>query len=464
LANSIVITVKEGCTFNASTIEVFCPGNVTINGKGVLHAAQIDCDDATKATITVEDAVTVYAEYAGDAITGGTVEIFDNAVVHAKGATGIKSRGTVTISDQARVYAEGTLSAIEAAGNVSFAGSPSVHATGTGVNSNGIFSHTGDIIVEIDTRINAAATGTGTALLLHNGTFHLTTGTVWVFDDYRGRLLVGNMAQAYDTYYVTSVVFPSETTEGWLGVTPVSPDHAYTQISDREYEVLVDGSFSFRLQYDFDYGDNSTEVTANGVRIYPDRHGVYTVICNGNDAVHIAISSKRNNIPGQPIMREVRFKTGEGVIASVPDGIHYVRSQEDFAFTAEATIPGTEIAVETGYSAPDGLVITPLGNWRWEVRLRGIQQNVAVTVKSVCYEDELTKSTGAASATAAGVRVSGGVLYLTANTSGTAYIYSAAGQLVTTLPHTAGETVQTSLPKGIYLIRTADKTHKTRIN
>ncbi|MDR2470211.1 MAG: hypothetical protein LBD27_07020, partial [Tannerella sp.] len=38
LANSIVITVKEGCTFNASTIEVFCPGNVTINGKGVLHA------------------------------------------------------------------------------------------------------------------------------------------------------------------------------------------------------------------------------------------------------------------------------------------------------------------------------------------------------------------------------------------------------------------------------------------
>ena len=463
--NNIVITVKEGSRFNAGIIENFCGGDVKINGGGVLQAALIDCDEGQHAEVLIDGIVTVYVENAGDAILASDIKISGNAVVFAKGATGIKSRGPVAISNQARVYAEGTQSAIEAGGDVSITGSPAVYATGTGVNSNGIFSRNGDISVNISTRVNAVATGTGTALLLHRGTFNLTAGTVWVFDDLQGRLLVGNRDLGVSTYYMTSVVFPPlQSTEGWLGVTPVSPDHMYTQLSDREYEVPVDGAFAFRLQYDYDHADNSTEVTANGVRIYPDRHGVYTVVCDGNDAVQMTIHSKRYNVPGLPIMREVLFRTGEGVIADVPDGIHYVRSLEDFAFIAEATIPGTEIAVETAYSVPDGLVITPLGNWRWQVRLRGIQQNIDVTVKAVCYEKEVGQHSSVATAASVGVRASGGILYVTAATNGSAQIYNVAGQLVKTLPHPAGETVQTVLPKGFYLVRAAGKTSKIRIH
>ncbi|MDR3267728.1 MAG: T9SS type A sorting domain-containing protein [Tannerella sp.] len=43
---------------------------------------------------------------------------------------------------------------------------------------------------------------------------------------------------------------------------------------------------------------------------------------------------------------------------------------------------------------------------------------------------------------------------------GTARIYNLTGQLIKALPHAAGETVQTTLPRGVYIVVVNGKAYK----
>jgi hypothetical protein len=54
----------------------------------------------------------------------------------------------------------------------------------------------------------------------------------------------------------------------------------------------------------------------------------------------------------------------------------------------------------------------------------------------------------------------GSTLYITATTSGEAYIYNLSGQLVKMLPHFAGETATTQLPRGVHIVIAEGKTQK----
>jgi hypothetical protein len=65
---------------------------------------------------------------------------------------------------------------------------------------------------------------------------------------------------------------------------------------------------------------------------------------------------------------------------------------------------------------------------------------------------------------AQGIRSVGRTLYITAMTSGSARVFNLSGQLVQLIPHTAGETVKTVLPAGLYIVTAEGKTCKVMIN
>ncbi|MDR3194455.1 MAG: hypothetical protein LBT76_04070, partial [Tannerella sp.] len=54
----------------------------------------------------------------------------------------------------------------------------------------------------------------------------------------------------------------------------------------------------------------------------------------------------------------------------------------------------------------------------------------------------------------------GHTLYISATHNGEARIYGITGALVKALPYTAGETAQTTLPQGLYIVVTNGRTYK----
>jgi uncharacterized repeat protein (TIGR02543 family) len=67
------------------------------------------------------------------------------------------------------------------------------------------------------------------------------------------------------------------------------------------------------------------------------------------------------------------------------------------------------------------------------------------------------------SSTVARVWASGGALYIVATSSGEAQVIGADGRFVKTIPHTVGETVETTLPPGIYIVVAEKTTYKIMI-
>ncbi|MDR1675791.1 MAG: hypothetical protein LBR86_04920, partial [Tannerella sp.] len=61
------------------------------------------------------------------------------------------------------------------------------------------------------------------------------------------------------------------------------------------------------------------------------------------------------------------------------------------------------------------------------------------------------------------VWAAGGTLYIAATATGEARVFSTGGQFVKAIPHTAGETVETSLPQGVYIVVVEEKTYKVVI-
>jgi hypothetical protein len=67
------------------------------------------------------------------------------------------------------------------------------------------------------------------------------------------------------------------TFDGLNNIIITSPPSNYTKVSDTEYSVLYGDDFSFRFECDYPYTVGTLTVTVNGVRIYPDANGIYTV-------------------------------------------------------------------------------------------------------------------------------------------------------------------------------------------
>jgi hypothetical protein len=64
---------------------------------------------------------------------------------------------------------------------------------------------------------------------------------------------------------------------------------------------------------------------------------------------------------------------------------------------------------------------------------------------------------------APGVWAAGHTLYIAAATSGEARVFNLSGQLVRAVSHTAGETVKTILPQGLYIVTAEGSTCKVMI-
>ncbi|MDR2138891.1 MAG: hypothetical protein LBP50_05025, partial [Tannerella sp.] len=72
-------------------------------------------------------------------------------------------------------------------------------------------------------------------------------------------------------------------------------------------------------------------------------------------------------------------------------------------------------------------------------------------------------STGSEAVSGRQVWTAGSTLYIAAATAGEARVFGTAGQFVKAIPHAAGETVETVLPQGFYLVVAEGKTYKVLI-
>jgi hypothetical protein len=129
-------------------------------------------------------------------------------------------------------------------------------------------------------------------------------------------------------------------------------------------------------------------------------------------------------------------------------GAHPVSSGSDFTFslTPTASLPdGMRLQVSTNrLLLPDaaGLQIWPNLD-SYTVTIYRVQENTKVSIAIASGVDAILP---------AQVWAFGSTLYIHATQSGTAQVYRLTGQLATTLILVAGETAQTTLPAGMYLV------------
>jgi hypothetical protein len=474
LSSGEILTVTIQGSGHLITDEIAIEGGVTITG-GI--SVTVDKIGSSSGTVTIGGNAAVDS-YGTLAVTSSSVSIENNATIAGdglacSGALTVKNRGSVSVSstgygitaggitveDNASVSASGA-TALKSTGNIVIKDNANVSARGAGSNAGGIYCDQ-NITVSGNARLLVSATGDGYAIVAR-GPHGLTispTGHVRAIDTQDDRLLLGRLDWQALSLFETAIYFPDPAlTEGFRFVIVETPEAEYEKVSDTEFWVSVGSTFSFRIVFDYNYGDNSSVVAVNGVQILPDKSGVYTLE-DIQDTRHVTVAAGRNNIDGHPIMRRVKFNTGAGIRADLPTGIHYVQSMRDFVFTAEATIPGTELAVEVNREWPGYLKITPLGDWRYLVEVRSVQQDIEIRALSVCY-DLLSGVSGAGSSGAWGAN---GTLYVSAATQGTALVYAVSGQLVKKLPHAAGETVTAALPTGVYIVEAEGKTYRVKL-
>jgi hypothetical protein len=158
-----------------------------------------------------------------------------------------------------------------------------------------------------------------------------------------------------------------------------------------------------------------------------------------------------------PVTRRLVYIPEVAGIATRPSaGRHYVESTKNFELTViPSAIPaGKVLNVRTdrdGLTAEEDRIITANGDGSYKVIIKGIQQAVNI---SILIE------TGAAAIDGSNVWGANGQLYITSAGAGNANIYALTGSLVKSVALTAGETVATSLPAGIYVVTLSGNTYK----
>jgi hypothetical protein len=139
-------------------------------------------------------------------------------------------------------------------------------------------------------------------------------------------------------------------------------------------------------------------------------------------------------------------------------GSYYVNSGDDFIFylPVEAVPSGQTPNVTTGRDTDTqgGVVITLRDNGRYEIRIRAIRQDIVVSISFIV---------GNESVPTAKVWSSGGTLYITSTVAGKAHIYNVVGVPLKILSCIAGETIQTTLTGGLYIVALEGKSWKVVI-
>jgi hypothetical protein len=168
----------------------------------------------------------------------------------------------------------------------------------------------------------------------------------------------------------------------------------------------------------------------------------------------------RENLPVPTLVRRVTLPVIEGVKSVPPPNDYVIESGANFSFTLtpDALPEGTELSVttnRTGVPRNEDVEITTNGDGSYTYLIRSIRQTLNISI-------EIVPRSGAGSGIAAGEKVWTGshTLYIYAVQDDVANVYSITGRLVATVPCTGGGTVQTSLPTGIYAVKTATAVYK----
>jgi hypothetical protein len=176
---------------------------------------------------------------------------------------------------------------------------------------------------------------------------------------------------------------------------------------------------------------------------------------------YYALTVTRPALPTPPaILRSVTLPSVDGASTSPPAGIHRVGSGSDFVFTLTPTGIGTRSSappvVRTNRAdTPDDVLVTPNADGTYTVRIYAVRSNITLSIDLATGNAEV-----------AGDRVwsFARTLYIYATHDGTARIYGVTGALVKAIPYAAGETVQSVLPQGMYIVVTNGRTYKIVIS
>jgi hypothetical protein len=209
------------------------------------------------------------------------------------------------------------------------------------------------------------------------------------------------------------------------------------------------------------YADSFFTQSMHSVDFNPgDTVTVYVKITSGGtDYYHsLRLASPKTVLP--PVLYTVKVPAVAGFTTDPIAGTYPVSSGSDFTFrlTPASLIPsGMQLTVATNrllLSDAAGLRVTPNQDSYTVVILR-VQENTEIGISLV--------ATGVDAIAPAQVWASGRTLYIHATQSGTAQVYRLTGQLVTALPFAAGETAQTTLPQGVYVVAANGKASKVII-
>lgn len=163
---------------------------------------------------------------------------------------------------------------------------------------------------------------------------------------------------------------------------------------------------------------------------------------------------------GTTILRQVTVPAVGNVVLSHSPGEYYISSMSSFSFTIEPTgtnTGSTPVVTTNRTSIPDskGVVIEDIGDGQFRVTILYIQQNILINIDFTTANEQVY-----AGGYAWG---NNGQLFIMADNDGEAAIYNATGMLMKIIRISAGQTIQTSLPEGFYIISINNKSYKIRL-
>lgn len=192
---------------------------------------------------------------------------------------------------------------------------------------------------------------------------------------------------------------------------------------------------------------------------FAEDEGGYVMLKEPNSCWNATIFVGESVIP-PGLQREIWIPEISNAVLSVKQGTNYVASRNNFVFTITPTGPnaGMVPVIHTDrISIPDseGVKVVPNGDGSYTVTIYQVQQSIILTV-DFATNNEAIEDAGK-------VWSVNGQLYVNSAETGVAHIFNAAGTLIKTLKVTEGETVQTTLPLGFYIVTLNNNVYKASV-
>lgn len=154
------------------------------------------------------------------------------------------------------------------------------------------------------------------------------------------------------------------------------------------------------------------------------------------------------------IQRQVTVPRVQDAVLSVPSGIDYVSSMSNYTFTIRPTGENTSkmpVVTTNRTTVPDseGVSVDANGDGSYTVTIYHIQASIELDIM-------FTSDVSIDEIKGGNVWSTNGQLYIRSVTTGYADVYNVSGTFIKSIHTVAGETVQTNLPSGFYIVKTSN--------